>query len=199
MTETCEFCKEPYAQKIDSPPLLPCEVCGQDVHPKCLASKLGLDVANTSAEDIRKVVNPFDLPGWTYLCKSCTEDSIPTDNDLLKKSVVKAAKNEQTHKKAPNADTVPSSSQATTSRGVSPERLHLESDTITETQSPSHDEIDTVLESHIPAESGIETATLNEPADIVQVPDGPTKSNPSHTPNPVFPPSHPKIISKSVS
>ena len=48
--DTCKFCNETYSLSKDSPSLLPCENCGQDVHPACLASKLETDVANIKAE-----------------------------------------------------------------------------------------------------------------------------------------------------
>ena len=202
MLETCEFCNETYAQTIDSPSLLPCELCGQDVHPECLASKLGLDIANTPVEDIRKAVNPFDIHGWTYLCKICKDDSIPTDDDYLKKSVLKAAKKAQISTTAQASNSVSSSVLATTStEATSTGTSHPRPDTSIVSQSPSQAEIDAVPQSPPPAEMDAEIVAVShastsqetqETVDSVQVRS--TQSNSSQIQISVLPPSDPKYF-----
>ena len=108
MAETCEFCNETYAVSKDANPLLPCQKCGQDVHPECLIAKLGLEAPTTNTED---AVNPLAIPGLTYLCPTCKEKTVSSDDNYLKQSVIKAAK--KSSQEAPIL--VPSSSDSVSS------------------------------------------------------------------------------------
>ena len=65
------ICSQEYVVKLDETVLLSCSICGQGIHPRCLAQKIGVaevDVATLTAEDIRMKVNPCGLQTLIYLC-----------------------------------------------------------------------------------------------------------------------------------
>ena len=103
LPDTCTMCKETYASDINDPHILACDICRQEIHHSCLASKLDIQV-DVSAEALAKSINPLNLPGWTYLCPACVEDSVPSEELYLKRAVWKKVQKLQ----SPPASTLPS-------------------------------------------------------------------------------------------
>lgn len=80
--DVCGFCNETYVVKVNDSPLLPCKICGQDVHKPCLMSRLRLNNADEISEsDARHIFNPLNLSGLHYICSHCEPTIIPNKED----------------------------------------------------------------------------------------------------------------------
>ena len=89
--DECSICSQEYVVKLDETVLLSCSICGQGIHPRCLAQKIGVaeaDLATFTTEDIRMKVNPCGLQTLTYLCGPCHSTEIPSPEIGLKKQRV---------------------------------------------------------------------------------------------------------------
>ena len=88
----CTTCNETFCTSIDSKPLLPCENCGQEPHAPCIAAKLKLgestEINELDSISIKELLNPHDIPGWSYLCAGCRTSYIQTPDDYVKKTVL---------------------------------------------------------------------------------------------------------------
>ena len=120
MPETCEFCNNTYAVAKDTPPLLPCKGCGQDVHMDCLASKLNLANDNLVLDNIIAVVNPLCVPGLTYLCHTCKVTAIESEDIYLKQSALKKrTQNPPTSSSSTVSESIQSTAPQTDSNSIS--------------------------------------------------------------------------------
>ena len=95
LPDTCRICNNIYTTEIDDPSILPCAICRQEFHHTCLATKLQIDLKESTPEEISQVINHYKIPGCTYLCPGCIEDFLPTEEQFIKKSVLKRAQQSQ--------------------------------------------------------------------------------------------------------
>ena len=85
LPKNCHLCKSRYKLQINETPCLPCSKCGQGSHKECIVQFLGCktDVTNNSMdisnEDILKLLNPLNFPGWHYLCDPCEKEVVGGD------------------------------------------------------------------------------------------------------------------------
>ena len=88
LPEKCSICSETYCIQNDDKPFLPCSKCGQEAHKECIMTML-----NTSESDdeedldhkaLMEELNPFNIGGFHYLCKSCEETNIPSKTSARK-------------------------------------------------------------------------------------------------------------------
>ena len=78
LNDNCPYCNEAYCTEIDDPSYLPCEKCGQEPHLTCLLQKLQVtNMDSFTQESIKKILNPKDIIGWTYICPDWKDDFIP--------------------------------------------------------------------------------------------------------------------------
>ena len=89
MPEHCNACDMTYAVHREDPPILPCEVCGQDAHKPCLANTLNIDINDISQEIVQKLINPLSFSGLHFICKDCHEDTIHSDISGMTKTAAK--------------------------------------------------------------------------------------------------------------
>ena len=89
--DTCSICKKEYRTETNDPPILPCENCGQETHLECLRNILGNPEALTR-DAVKKLVNPFNLPGWSYNCLHCKQKLLPSPDADVKVSVMNIEK-----------------------------------------------------------------------------------------------------------
>ena len=81
LLDNCGLCGGKFATHLDEPSLLPCELCGQNIHKPCLINLLGEKYhENITSADVKSLVNPFQLKSFHYLCSSCSSTTIPSDN-----------------------------------------------------------------------------------------------------------------------
>ena len=89
LPDTCLTCNQQYTVKLDDPTLLPCEKCGQEAHIDCLREMLGNTDEELTQASVKALVNPYNLPGWSYSCMHCKKEMIPSPNSDVKASVLK--------------------------------------------------------------------------------------------------------------
>ena len=80
LPDNCEYCNSLYTVPRNQTSLLACAKCGQEAHRCCVIEKLGLSedkIEKYSTDDVAKMLNPLELPGLVYLCKSCKESTVP--------------------------------------------------------------------------------------------------------------------------
>ena len=92
LPDTCLICNNEYTIKLDDPPILPCEKCGQESHLDCLKATLGNLEEELTQESVKALVNPFNLPGWSFNCLHCKKRMIPSPDADVKASVLKKEK-----------------------------------------------------------------------------------------------------------
>ena len=85
-SEQCESCNQSYCVKIDSPSLLNCENCGQEVHHDCLSRALDIPIEELSAALVKSKLNPYNIEQLSYICLPCKRNA-HNDGDI-KKSVL---------------------------------------------------------------------------------------------------------------
>ena len=90
--DTCLICNKEYRIQLDDPPILPCEKCGQESHLECLKAIIGNPVELTM-DSVKTLVNPFNLPGWSYNYLHCRKELIPSPDADVKTSVLNQEKN----------------------------------------------------------------------------------------------------------
>ena len=98
LPDICGFCNDVYCVKNNDVSLLSCDMCGQEIHHKCLEGMISKNVAendNISIETLTKnklmkIVNPLGIPGWVYICNVCRKDHLPDENSGLKKKAKNA-------------------------------------------------------------------------------------------------------------
>ena len=77
--DMCPLCNDWYTIGIEDLPLLECSLCGQYAHTPCLKKKLNLDESKiVTPEEVLKMINPYSIPGFHYLCPECSESTIPS-------------------------------------------------------------------------------------------------------------------------
>jgi hypothetical protein len=73
----CNHCTKDYVVDVDDKPLLSCAVCGRETHTECVTDLLGVtdddEIAALNPEEVRKKINPLDVPGVHYMCGQCTD------------------------------------------------------------------------------------------------------------------------------
>ena len=86
LPHACNPCKINYVieQRVQS--LLNCNKCGRGVHADCFLELIKHPAAtdNTitpSPEEILKMINPYNIPGWVYLCACCNKKLIPSPDE----------------------------------------------------------------------------------------------------------------------
>ena len=86
LPHACIPCKTNYVieQRVQS--LLNCSKCGRGVHADCFLELIEHPAAtdNTitpSPEEILKMINPYNIPGWVYLCACCNKKFIPSPDE----------------------------------------------------------------------------------------------------------------------
>ena len=85
--DLCTLCNVKYTMTIEELPLLECALCGQGAHTPCLRQRLDLDdTQEATAEDIIKMINPYNIPGMHYLCLECGESTIPSQDATSSRS-----------------------------------------------------------------------------------------------------------------
>ena len=90
-SEQCESCNQSYCVKIDSPSLLNCENCGQEVHHDCLSRKLEIPTEELTAALVKSKLNPYNIEQLSYICLPCKRNA-HNDGDI-KKSVLRVESN----------------------------------------------------------------------------------------------------------
>ena len=76
--DTCALCGETYVNNVNDSIILPCEICGQDVH-RCILQLLGKEQTDVlTAADLMDHINPLKLPGIHYICAHCEPSTIPS-------------------------------------------------------------------------------------------------------------------------
>ena len=108
-SDTCSTCKQSYCIKLDTPTLLDCENCGQEVHHTCLANKLDIPIEELTADIVKSKLNPFNIDEWAYICLPCKQKS-HNEGDI-KKTVLRAESNSR---KQQESDTQSSNDQTST-------------------------------------------------------------------------------------
>ena len=83
LPDICKVCGEEYCIDVDDSPLLPCTICGQDVHRSCIFKIMGESFAS---ENLMEKINIFGIPGIHYICGPCEETTIPDQDAGKKKS-----------------------------------------------------------------------------------------------------------------
>ena len=86
----CDTCGKPYVTTKEQLPLLPCEICGNDVHRDCMAISLGIDAQELTNEIVRQTLNPFGFPGLHYICHMCRPTTIPSKTYGMTKHAIKS-------------------------------------------------------------------------------------------------------------
>ena len=79
LPDTCQICNESYVSEINDPSFLACDLCGQEVHKQCFMRRLG--ISSIDGVDVYKLINPFQLPGFHFLCGECEKDVIPVSSN----------------------------------------------------------------------------------------------------------------------
>ena len=93
LPDICSICNEVYCVKNSDVSLLSCDICGQEIHHKCLIKLVenkvtegkNISLATLTKDQVIEMVNPLGIPGWAYICKFCSKDHIPDENSGLKK------------------------------------------------------------------------------------------------------------------
>ena len=95
LPEKCSLCSEVYCVKKHDKPFLPCSKCGQEAHRECIQSVLGMtdeedEYDELDQKGLMSKLNPFNLSGFHYLCKSCEESTIPSKKSARKRKKKKS-------------------------------------------------------------------------------------------------------------
>ena len=92
LPEKCSLCSETYCIQKDDKPFLPCSKCGQEVHKECIMNMLStLDEDELDQKALMEKLNPFNISGFHYLCKTCEETNIPSKTSARKTKKKKKA------------------------------------------------------------------------------------------------------------
>ena len=89
LPDMCFLCDREYTIAKDEVPLLKCASCGQGIHSPCLLQLLEVPPEHHDSfgpDEIQKKINPFNLPGFFYICSCCEKEKIPSDDNGKKKS-----------------------------------------------------------------------------------------------------------------
>ena len=85
LIDNCGQCGLDFATSVEEPLLLKCELCGQNMHNKCLRKILGEKYyEEITSEQVKSLLNPFGLKGFHYMCSSCSKANLlsaVTDED----------------------------------------------------------------------------------------------------------------------
>ena len=85
LIDNCGQCGLDFATSVEEPLLLKCELCGQNMHNKCLRKILGEKYCEEiTSEQVKSLLNPFGLKGFHYMCSSCSKANLlsaVTDED----------------------------------------------------------------------------------------------------------------------
>ena len=96
--DMCAICSEEFVVKLEDTALLCCAICGQGIHSRCLARKIGIpeiDLLSLTPEEVWKKINPYDISTLNYLCGYCHSSQIPSPDEGLKKKTAKQRKEEK--------------------------------------------------------------------------------------------------------
>ena len=97
--DECGTCSQEFVVSLGETVLLSCSICGQGIHNRCLAMKLGVaevDLEQMTHDDVQKSLNPKSLQTLVYLCGYCHNSTIPSPDQgrkSKKKDNVKSKKN----------------------------------------------------------------------------------------------------------
>ena len=83
LPDKCNLCNEQYCVKLSDTPLLSCYKCGQGTHDSCILDFLNVkdeERSSFTSDDARNKIDPTKLSGLTFLCRTCTEAYIPSEN-----------------------------------------------------------------------------------------------------------------------
>lgn len=126
LPDECKLCNDKYTVKLDEKPVLACVMCGQGCHNKCILPLLALtdeEYNDMSNEDIEKLINPLELPGFFYICSPCQIETVPSKETGLSKKAGKTRKPETKKTKkvhfAPDQKKRPEQDDASESGNVS--------------------------------------------------------------------------------
>lgn len=87
LVDTCPECNELFSTGLDEKLFLKCKLCGQNFHRPCLEKMLGEHFQeNMTQDDVLKLLNPFGLKGFHYLCQYCSSSTIPQTEEKARKS-----------------------------------------------------------------------------------------------------------------
>ena len=108
LPDICSICDDVYCVKNNDVSLLSCDICGQEIHRKCLNNIIGnkvtendnISLGTLTKNQLMQIVNPLGIEGWVYICKPCRKNHIPDEKSGLKKKAKKSnadlqKKNEQ--------------------------------------------------------------------------------------------------------
>ena len=90
LPEVCGICKCTYITKNSDVNLLSCTLCGQEAHQSCLLNLLKTaddQLTQISKDDVQRLINPCNIPGFHYFCHTCNTKALGNEKDGLKKSV----------------------------------------------------------------------------------------------------------------
>ena len=85
LPDTCSICQETYIFELNDTPLLECAICGQEVHRTCFINLLGAANIDIDKETFKDHYNPLKIDGIHYICRICSESTIPHPNAGLSK------------------------------------------------------------------------------------------------------------------
>lgn len=92
LIEKCDICKKHFATALSDKLLLPCKLCGQNMHIECLKTLLGEkyhdDITN---DEVMNILNPFKVENLHYLCSTCTASTLPSEDDGICKRIGRVA------------------------------------------------------------------------------------------------------------
>ena len=103
--DTCLICNSEFVVDKDYQVTLPCESCGQEAHPGCLRELLGNPEEDMTQDFVKRLVNPLNLPGWSYNCLQCKEKLIPSPDSYVKAAVLKREQKANHPQQQETADT----------------------------------------------------------------------------------------------
>lgn len=95
LPDKCQLCTRTYEVKLDEKPVLSCVMCGQGCHNECILPLLALtgeEYNGMTNEDVEKLLNPLELPGFFYICPPCQIETVPSKETGLSKKAGKAGK-----------------------------------------------------------------------------------------------------------
>ena len=86
LPHACTICKSDYFIEQGVHSLLDCHKCGRGIHSTCLLKEIGHAAVHDSSitptrHEIMELINPFNIPGWTYLCPCCNSKLIPSPEE----------------------------------------------------------------------------------------------------------------------
>ena len=173
--------KKEYRTEIDDPPILPCENCGQETHLECLRNILG-NPEKLTRDAVKKLVNPFNLPGWSYNCLHCKQKLLPSPDADVKVSVMNIEKKKK-QKTLANQQEQSSTNSLMIADGNSDEPSAEDTEAEVEPQSsPTSSSQNEVRSEIIENSPGVENSILmvETPQPIAETTPQNTRSPPSH-------------------